>query len=97
MGAAGGEQSGLVAGRKETEMIWPDVLIMVANFTFAPALLFSIFTDNKPARATCALTFVGLMMIQVGLSASGLWLGAVATMLTAVGWGILLVQGDNRC
>ena len=73
-------------------MIWQDVVIMVACFGFAIALIPSIRGKQKPARSSCALTMVLLTAIAVCFATLGLWLSVVSEITAIIAWGILLFQ-----
>lgn len=69
---------------------------MVGSFVFAPSLFFSIRDKVKMPKATTLPTavvltnFVGLYLIL------GLYLAAVATILTATCWWILFATGRKK-
>ena len=71
---------------------WQDIVIMVAGFGFAIALISSIKGKQKPARSTCALTVVLLTAIAVCFATMGLWLSFVSEVTSIIAWGILLFQ-----
>jgi len=71
---------------------WPDLVIMVANFLLAAALLPSIFSNSKPARATCLLTAACVSGVAASLAFTGLLLSTIAVALVACGWIILSIQ-----
>ena len=79
--------------RKSSEdMIWQDIIIMVACFGFAVALIPSIRSDAKPAKASCVITIALLTAIAVSFATLNLWL-SFWSEITAIGaWGILLFQ-----
>lgn len=73
-------------------MIWQDVVIMIACFGFAVALIPSIRGKQKPARSSCILTIALLMAIAVCFATLGLWLSMASEITAIIAWGILLVQ-----
>jgi len=73
-------------------MIWQDVVIMVACFGFAFALIPSIVGKFKPAKSSCLLTIALLTAIAVCFATLGLWLSFWAEITAIVAWGILLLQ-----
>lgn len=73
-------------------MIWQDVVIMVACFGFAAALIPSIVGKFKPAKASCLLTIILLTAIAVSFATLGLWLSFWAEITAIIAWGILLFQ-----
>jgi len=73
-------------------MIWQDVVIMVACFGFALALIPSIRGRHKPARLTCFLTIIGLVGIAVSFATLQLWLAFASEVTAITAWGILLFQ-----
>ena len=77
-------------------MIWQDVIIMVACFGFAIALIPSIRGKQKPARSSCAITVVLLTAIAVCFATLGLWLSMASEITAIVAWGVLLFQGRKK-
>ena len=73
-------------------MIWQDVVIMVACFGFAIALIPSIVGRQKPERSSCLLTAVLLTAIAVAFATLELWLSFAAEVTAIIAWGILLFQ-----
>lgn len=73
-------------------MIWQDVVIMVACFGFAIALIPSIRGRQKPERSSCLLTIILLLAIAVSFATLKLWLSTVAEITAIIAWGILLFQ-----
>lgn len=71
---------------------WPDLVIMVANFLLAAALLPSIFSKSKPAKATCLLTAACVSAVAASLAFTGLLLSTIAVALVACGWITLPIQ-----
>ena len=73
-------------------MIWQDIVIMVACFGFAIALVPSIKGKQKPAKSTCAITIALLTAISVSFATLGLWLSFASEITAIMAWGILLFQ-----
>jgi len=73
-------------------MIWQDIVIMVACFGFAVALIPSIRGKQKPEKSSCAITMVLLMAIAVSFATLGLWLSFISEITAIIAWGILLFQ-----
>lgn len=73
-------------------MIWQDIVIMVACFGFAVALIPSIKGKRKPEKSSCAITMVLLIAISVSFATLGLWLSFASEITAIVAWGILLFQ-----
>ena len=73
-------------------MIWQDVVIMIACFGFAVALIPSIIGKRKPERLSCGITMVLLIAIAVSFATLGLWLSFASEITAIVAWGILLFQ-----
>jgi len=73
--------------------MWQDVVIMVACFGFAVALIPSIVGKYKPAKISCVLTIILLTAIAVSFATLSLWLSFWAEVSAIVAWGILLFQG----
>jgi len=71
---------------------WQDIVIMVACFGFALALIPSIIGKFKPARVSCMLTIVLLTAITVCFATLSLWLSFWAEVTAIIAWGILLLQ-----
>jgi hypothetical protein len=74
-------------------MIWQDIVIMIACFGFAIALIPSIKGTQKPAKSTCILTIGLLAAIAVCFGTLNLWLSMASEITAIVAWGILLLQG----
>lgn len=72
--------------------MWQDILILVGSFILTIALLPSIFSSNKPARSTCAISGTVLASYVVAFATLGLSLSAVGTGLCSLAWFILLIQ-----
>ena len=70
-------------------MIWQDVVIMVACFGFALALIPSISGKQKPERSSYLPAIVLLTAIAVSFATLGLWLSVFAEITAIVAWGIL--------
>ena len=64
-------------------MIWQDIVIMIACFGFAIALIPSIRGKQKPAKSSCILTIALLVAIAVCFATLGLWL-SMASEITAI-------------
>ena len=73
-------------------MVWQDIVIMVACFGFALALIPSILGKNKPARLSCLITVVLLTAIAVSFATLELWLSFWSEVTAIIAWGILLFQ-----
>lgn len=78
------------------ELIWQDIVIMIACFGFALALIPSIRSKQKPARSSCLLTIVLLTAIAVCFATLELWLSFASEITAIVAWGILLFQGRDK-
>ena len=73
-------------------MIWQDIVIMVACFGFAVALIPSIRGGQKPERSSCLFTIILLLAIAVCFGTLKLWLSMTAEITAIIAWGILLFQ-----
>ena len=73
-------------------MIWQDILIMLGGFGFSIALLPSLLSKGKPARATCLITGGILSSYVVAMYTLELYLSALGTSITAALWWTLLFQ-----
>ncbi len=73
-------------------MIWQDVVIMVSCFGFTIALIPSIRSNQKPARSSCTITVLLLILCAVSFATLKLWLSFLAETTAIIAWGILLFQ-----
>ena len=73
-------------------MIWQDIIIMIACFGFALALIPSIIGKGKPAKSSCLITIVLLTAIAVSFATLNLWLSFWSEITAIIAWGILLFQ-----
>lgn len=86
-------------------MIWQDVVIMIACFGFAVALIPCMvvwkfdfwkihlsFTGQKPAKSSCLLTIILLAAIAVSFATLSLWLSFWSEITAIIAWSILLFQ-----
>jgi len=73
-------------------VIWQDIVIMVACFGFAIALIPSIKGKQKPERSSCLLTILLLLAIAVSFATLKLWLSMFAEITAIIAWSILLFQ-----
>jgi hypothetical protein len=73
-----------------------DIVIMVACFGFAFALIPSIRGEQKPAKSSCILTIILLTMCAVSFATLGLWLSFAAEMTSMGAWAILLFQRRKK-
>ena len=69
-----------------------DLVFMLGSFVFAPALIVSIKRKAKYPAATSLLTAIVLTIFIVCYALIELYLAALATMLTAACWYILLFK-----
>ena len=77
-------------------MIWQDVVIMIACFGFAIALIPSIKGKRKPERSSCLITTILLTAIAISFATLGLWLSVAAEITAIIAWGILLFQKRSQ-
>ena len=75
---------------------WQDIVIMVACFGFAVALIPSIVGKQKPERSSCLITIVLLTAITVSFATLNLWLSFWAEITAIIAWGILLFQNRGE-
>ena len=73
-------------------MIWQDIVIMIACFSFSLALIPSIRGKNKPEKNSCLFTILGLTAIAVCFATLRLWLSFASEIAAITAWSILLVQ-----
>ena len=76
--------------------MWQDIVIMVACFGFAIALISSIIGVYKPAKLSCFITILLLTMIAVCFATLSLWLSFWAEITAIIAWTILLFQKRNQ-
>lgn len=76
----------------EGTRIWQDVVLMVAGFIFAPALIVSIYKRAKYPLLTSLPTAIALTAIVVCYVTLGLHLAAISTGLTTICWYILAIR-----
>jgi len=77
-------------------MFWQDVVFMVGGFIFAPSLVFSILSKEKPPTKTSLPTALVLTTYLVCYASMHFWLAFISTVLTAACWYILFVQAKHR-
>jgi len=77
-------------------MVWQDIVIMVACFGFAVALIPSIRGDNKPAKSSCLLTAMLLSAIAVCFATMRYWLSFTAETTSIAAWLILYHQQRRK-
>jgi len=75
-----------------SNFIWQDIVLMVGGFIFAPALIVSIVKKAKYPVLTSLPTALGLTIFIACYVTLGLYLAAIATILTAACWYILLIR-----
>lgn len=73
-------------------MEWQDLVIAIGSGLFVVALLPTVFSDEKPAWSTSAMTGSILYVFAFTYYTLGLKLGAITAALSAVVWTIILVQ-----
>lgn len=72
--------------------MWQDIVIMIANFFIALALLPTVRGNHKPEPLTSALDGGMLLLIAGAFATLHLWLSMAATLCSATLWFILLGQ-----
>jgi hypothetical protein len=73
-------------------MIWQDMILTGAQIFFAISLLPSVFSKDKPAFLTSALTSFMLYVIGVVNFTLNLYGAAFGLFLVATLWGVLAIQ-----
>lgn len=73
-------------------MIWQDIILTGAQIFFAISLLPSIFSKDKPALATSALTSFMLYVIGYVNYTLTLYGASLGLFLVATLWGVLAIQ-----
>lgn len=71
---------------------WQDILLSAGNVILWLALLPSVFSENKPALSTSALTGSILLMFAFVFATLELWFSSVALALVGLTWFVLAVQ-----
>jgi hypothetical protein len=72
--------------------IWQDIVLMIAGFIFAPALVVSIIKKTKYPLLTTLPTAIALTACVICYITLGLHLAAISTGLTTVCWYILAAR-----
>jgi len=75
--------------------MWQDVVLMIANFVFAPALVVSIIKRARYPVWTSLPTALALTAILISFLTLGLYLATFATTLTTVCWYILFFRRNG--
>ena len=73
-------------------MIWQDIVLMISIFGLGFALIPAVLHKSKPARLTCLLTALLLLVITICFVTLRLWLSTVAEAFAVAMWFILLFQ-----
>lgn len=73
-------------------MIWQDVVIMIACFSFTFALTPSIRGKHKPEKKTCLYTIMGLSTIAICFATLRMWLSFSSEISAIIAWSILFFQ-----
>ena len=73
-------------------MIWQDLVFMLGGFIFAPSLLFTIRSKDKPSIKTSLPTALVLTSYLVCYATMHFWLALISTALTAACWYVLFYQ-----
>jgi branched-subunit amino acid ABC-type transport system permease component len=71
---------------------WQDFVLTAGSLVFIAALLPSVFSNNKPAISTSAITGGVLGVFAVTYATLSLWFAAVTTAMSAVLWLFLAIQ-----
>lgn len=77
-------------------MIWQDMVISIGVFIMMAAMIPSIRSKNKPAKATSLTTGVILTTYFICFATLGLWLSAISEMILAAMWYVLFFQVKRR-
>lgn len=77
-------------------MSWQDIALSIGSVVFIVALLPSVFSEDKPAAATSAMTGAVLVVFATSYASLGLWVSAAITLITAGLWMTLLIQQLRR-
>ncbi len=71
-------------------MRWQDPVLFVASIAFIVSLGFTIWRHGTTNRALALLTTFGMAAVTVVDASLGLWLGATASAVVTIEWGIIL-------
>lgn len=77
-------------------MIWQDIVIMLACFSFPIALIPTIRGKEKPAKSTCIMVMTALSIVAVCFGTLGLWLSMISEIAGVTAWGVLLFQRRGK-
>jgi len=73
-------------------MIWQDIVLAIGLYSLGFALFPSIFGKHKPARWSCLLSAVILIVFTFTFATLELWQTVYAEAFSALCWIILLFQ-----
>uniref|UniRef100_A0A6H2A1K2 Uncharacterized protein n=1 Tax=viral metagenome TaxID=1070528 RepID=A0A6H2A1K2_9ZZZZ len=73
-------------------MFWQDWVISIIGWVFGIALLPSVLGKNKPAKSSCLLTGVGLLIMGITMATMSLWMSFASNMLCGSLWLAMLFQ-----
>lgn len=73
-------------------MTWQDIVITICCFGLSAALAPTLFSKQKPHRASCLLFVVTQTVFSITFATMGFWLSVAGNGLAAVLWLILLLQ-----
>lgn len=77
-------------------MNWQDIVIAVGTVIIVLGVLPSIFSDDKPALATCAITATIVFIFALTFLTLELWFTATVNLANTTVWTILTVQQIRR-
>ena len=70
--------------------VWQDYVLMIGSFVFAPSLIFTIVAGANVPLATSLPTAIVLLTFAFCMWTLKLRLAALATLLTAICWFIIV-------
>jgi len=78
-------------------MIWQDIIITIANFLFAYALIPQLYRGFKTKRAamvlqTAILTTIGLYATSLAFFTLSLYFSGTISLINGTLWAMLLIQ-----
>jgi hypothetical protein len=71
---------------------WQDGVLALGALMFAIALIPSVTSKDKPALWTSILTCTVLIVFAITYASLSLWFATITTSLTALLWGVLIIQ-----
>jgi hypothetical protein len=70
-------------------MPWQDIVFAAGTAFFSIALIPTLMSGQYPAKATCVLTTLVLLLFAVADATLGLWLASFLAVVNASLWGYM--------